>query len=141
MRIVHIQFMFTVCYQTKIKIFTFVLIIASLFPAVAFTTESNELLTLFGFIIFSMGLHYAGKAFGESVLIGFFKFFPSDTIYLFSSGTGFATISAYILFILLKYFDCLFSGIVNYQFINNRLSKWHYSNQLLIIIIYRAFLD
>jgi hypothetical protein len=29
-------------------------------------------------------------AFGESVIIGFFKFFPSTAIFIFSSGTGFS---------------------------------------------------
>jgi hypothetical protein len=42
-------------------------------------------------------LHGAAHAFGESVLIGFFKFFPSDAIYIFSSGTGFSDVFAIIM--------------------------------------------
>jgi hypothetical protein len=36
----------------------------------------------------SCALHGIAHAFGESVLLGFFKFFPSDAIDYFAVGTG-----------------------------------------------------
>ncbi len=50
--------------------------------------------------LFSCTLHGIAHAFGESVLLGFLKFFPSDAVNSFAIGTGFSDFFALIFMIL-----------------------------------------
>jgi hypothetical protein len=58
-------------------------------------------------------LHGAAHAFGESVLLGFFKFFPADAVYYFASGTGFSELFA-LIFIMTFNSVGIFYGKVTY---------------------------
>jgi hypothetical protein len=63
-----------------------------------FSAEDEYALSL---CIIAFVLHGAAHAFGESVILGFFKFFPSQAVEVFSSGTGFSelfTLSGILLF-------------------------------------------
>jgi hypothetical protein len=88
MRLIHMLFMFSVSYATKIHIFTSISVIAYLLLGISIFYYDNEY--SFYLCVFSCALHGAVHAFGESVLLGFFKFFPSDAVFFFASGTGFS---------------------------------------------------
>lgn len=80
--------MFSISYSTKIWLFTILSIIAYLLLGVSIFDKSEEY--SFYFCLISCSIHGIAHAFGESVLLGFFKFFPSDAVYMFATGTGFS---------------------------------------------------
>ena len=100
MRLLHIMCMFRVSYALKITFFTVVSIIAYMLMAISIFNQKEQ----YGFYlcIISCILHGIVHAFGESVLLGFLKFFPSDAVYYFAFGTGISLIFAlvFILFIV-----------------------------------------
>lgn len=69
----------------------------------------------------SCSIHGIAHAFGESVLLGFFKFFPSDAVYMFATGTGFSEVFA-LMFILLFLNIGVIFGKVTFNTILNSFS-------------------
>jgi len=65
----------------------------------------------FELCLLSCSLHGIAHAFGESVLLGFFKFFPSDAVYMFATGTGFSELFS-LVFVLLVLNIGVFFGYV-----------------------------
>ena len=60
----------------------------------------------------SCSLHGIAHAFGESVLLGFFKFFPSDAVYMFATGTGFSEFFALIFILLFLNLGVIFGKVI-----------------------------
>lgn len=89
-RIIHIQFLYQKRYSMKIAIYNYAAIIS--FMLLSLSLVKNEEPYAFKLCIISCCLQSATHAFGESVLLGFFKFFPSDAVSMFASGTGFSYI-------------------------------------------------
>lgn len=87
-RLIHIMFMYSYSYTTKIGIFSIVSVFA--YVLLGLSILNSEYKYSFEVLILSCILHGAAHAFGESVLLGFFKFFPSDAVFYFASGTGFS---------------------------------------------------
>ena len=71
--------MFRIRYSTKIAFFTFASTIAYVLMGISILDKDQEY--AFYVCLFSCALHGVAHAFGESVLLGFFKFFPSDAVY------------------------------------------------------------
>ena len=67
----------------------------------------------FELCLLSCSLHGIAHAFGESVLLGFFKFFPSDAVYMFATGTGFSELFS-LVFVLLVLNIGVFFGYVKF---------------------------
>eukprot|EP00347_Sterkiella_histriomuscorum_P003731 403363162 len=98
MRIAHILFMFSISYHVKIWLFTLISMCAFILMGISILNKDEEY--AFYLCLVSCSLHGIAHAFGESVLLGFFKFFPSDAVCMFATGTGFSDIFA-LMFILL----------------------------------------
>ncbi len=80
--------MYNVSYQTKINLFTVISTVAYLLLGISILDYKEQY--AFYVCLFSCALHGVAHSFGESVLLGFFKFFPSDAVYSFATGTGFS---------------------------------------------------
>lgn len=74
----------------KIALYSYAAIIA--FILLTISLLKNESTYAFKLCILSCCLQAGAHAFGESVLLGFFKFFPSNAVNMFAAGTGFSYI-------------------------------------------------
>lgn len=90
--------MMKISYSAKILFFTIISILA--FTLMAVSILKHDEVYSYYFCVLSCTVHGIAHSFGESVLLGFFKFFPSDAVNNFAIGTGFSQLFAY-LFILL----------------------------------------
>ena len=90
-RLFHLQLFYDVKSSIKIAIFSVASIIAYLTLAFAIIKYDEDY--GFTFIVIASMTHGAARAFGESVIIGFFKFFPSRAMNYYASGTGFSEIA------------------------------------------------
>lgn len=87
-RIIHIMLLYQKRYSLKIAIYNYAAIVS--FMLLALSLIKNDETYAFKLCIFACCLQSATHAFGESVLLGFFKFFPSDAVVMFATGTGFS---------------------------------------------------
>mmetsp|Transcript_45971 Transcript_45971/g.33728 ORF Transcript_45971/g.33728 Transcript_45971/m.33728 type:complete len:154 (+) Transcript_45971:302-763(+) len=105
-RLAHILMLYKVSYHKKILAFQIVTSVAFILLIVSIFSFHRSL--AFEVCIFTCLLHGGAHAFGESVLVGFFKFFPSEAINIFSSGTGFSDCLILITILFFKNFNVFY---------------------------------
>ena len=76
--------------------------IVSSFVIIAFCCFYDSVEVMFWFSLIASVIVGIGSALGESVILGFLKTFPGDTIGYYGSGTGMAGITGAVIFIALK---------------------------------------
>ena len=99
-RIINSKFLIRMQHITRIIMVA--ICIVSSFVIIAFCCFYDTVQAMFWLSLLASVIVGIGSALGESVILGFLKTFPGDTIGYYGSGTGMAGITGAVIFIALK---------------------------------------